>query len=214
MTVIPVSIYDNFFTNPDAIRKYALSLNYSNTDGKWPGLRTNLLHTIDQELFSHVNSRILKVFFPEEENVAYNARTCFQKITEIHTKGWVHPDPAIITAIIYLTPNADPRTGTSIYRLKKEHIYYRGKNMDIKEQFYTVGDNAEEERIAREKNNAMFEETINVSNVYNRLVVFDSAQFHAAKELSSTENNPERLTLISFFVRTPVDLPHLRLRRG
>ena len=42
---------DNFFSNPDLIRKYALSLEYHRSkDGSWPGERSNTLNIINENL--------------------------------------------------------------------------------------------------------------------------------------------------------------------
>ena len=48
-------------------------------------------------------------------------------------------------------------------------------------------------------NNDQFEETINIKSKFNRFIMFDAAQFHAAQKF--TENNvaEDRLTLIGFF---------------
>ena len=41
---------DNFFSNPDLIRKYALSLEYHRSkDGSWPGERSNTLNIINAQ---------------------------------------------------------------------------------------------------------------------------------------------------------------------
>ena len=42
---------DDFFKYPNAIRKYANSLEYSPDEaGKWPGVRTKSLHLLDENL--------------------------------------------------------------------------------------------------------------------------------------------------------------------
>ena len=41
----PISCYDNFYEDPDYIRKFALSLDYSFTSGSFPGCRSDCLST-------------------------------------------------------------------------------------------------------------------------------------------------------------------------
>jgi hypothetical protein len=214
--VTPVLIYDDFFNTPDAIRNFALGLDFPDKGEAWPGYRTKALHLNESKFFHYVNERILRLLFSEPDpEFSYYAKTCFQKITGIPpTKGWIHTDKDVLTAIVYLTPNAALNTGTSIYRLKENLIGYDAKNlMPVKERLYSHGDNLEEALLGVEENNSAFEETINISNLYNRLVVFDSSCFHAAQELCSSEEGHERLTLISFFTRVDGDLPYLRMRR-
>jgi hypothetical protein len=64
----------------------------------------------------------------------------------------------------------------------------------------------------KEEHNAQYEETIRVSNVYNRLVSFDSHLHHAAQDFFG-EGEDSRLTLV-FFVNkllvnnTPISRVH------
>ena len=213
--VTPVLIYDDFFNTPDAVRNFALGLDFPDKGDAWPGYRTKSLHPNESKFFHYANESILRLIFPEADaEFSYIAKTCFQKITGIPpAKGWIHTDKNVLTAIVYLTPNPILNTGTSIYRLKKNHIAYEGHHlMPVKQRFYSEGDNLEEALLAVEENNAVFEETINISNLYNRLVLFDSSSFHASQELCPLEEKDERLTLISFFTKIDGDLPYLRMR--
>ncbi len=212
-SLVPVTACDDFFVNPDAMRKYALSLEYQKTCGDWPGERSSPLHEVDYDLFCSVNNRIMNLFFSSVEECEYTARTYFQKIKNIYSEGWVHQDNNLLTAIIYLNPQPPLNTGTSIYNLKKDSLYYSPKEMHVKKQSYTTAENKKEADVALLKNNSIFEETINISNVYNRLVVFDAQQFHAAQQLGVGEENYERLTLVSFFTKAPVNMPSTRIRQ-
>lgn len=212
--VIPLTVYDGFFPNPDSVRAYAQTLDFPVADGRWPGVRTKPLHLLDRKLFEYVNNRMLRIFFPDEsQNIAYSARTVFQKIQDIDSIGWVHHDcPDIVTGIVYLTPTAPLNTGTSLYRLKADLTHYPAEGMEVKEQFYRDKSNAAEEALGVIANNAMFEETVNISNIYNRLVLFDSSEYHAAQKFTVEDQSCERLTLVTFFYELPSNLPYLRLR--
>ena len=51
--LFPTTIIDNFFDDPYAVRKLALSTKfYPNKDGRWPGARSDRINNIDYELFS------------------------------------------------------------------------------------------------------------------------------------------------------------------
>jgi len=52
---------------------------------------------------------------------------------------------------------------------------------------------------AKEKNNADFRETLSIDGRYNRLFLFDAAQYHGVHDFKSTDPKAERLTYIIFF---------------
>ena len=48
-------------------------------------------------------------------------------------------------------------------------------------------------------NNNQFEKTITFNSKFNRLILFDASQFHAAEKFNEVDVNEDRLTLILFF---------------
>ncbi len=55
MHIIPLTIVDKFFDNPDSIRKWALSLPYYTDElGRWPGARTKALHEINPDFVDYL----------------------------------------------------------------------------------------------------------------------------------------------------------------
>jgi hypothetical protein len=50
-----------------------------------------------------------------------------------------------------------------------------------------------------EENNNDFEETVRIDSKYNRLVLFDSNQPHAANKFIDEDIKEDRLTLVGFF---------------
>jgi len=57
---------------------------------------------------------------------------------------------------------------------------------------------SEEKKYLTENNN-QFEETIIVKSKFNRVLMFDAAQFHAAQKFLEENILEDRLTLIGFF---------------
>lgn len=211
MINFPVTVIDNFFDNPDKIVEYALSCEYQiSENGEWPGKRTFPLHAINPEIFNLSVDKLISLFYTENLNVAWSATTYFQLVDNNYSEGWVHKDlDYIITGIIYLNKNENIKSGTSIYRSKKDMFYTKIKNTEHKIKTYLDNEyNSEEYRI---ENNSQFEETINISNVYNRLICFDSHLLHAAQNFS--EGLEPRLTLIIFIKNiSNWDTPIKRLR--
>ena len=194
---IPVTILDNFFENPDAVREFALAQQYfPSEDGRWPGLRTAPLHTINTKFFNHFCRRVLTLFY-DEPNPAHHSYVCFQKVPTGSEKGWIHIDDNIITALVYLNLKSNYSSGTSIYKLKNHVSYLDPDHNLVKIDYYKGKCDAKKSAESRELNNSNFDETIKVSNVYNRLLAFDSSMWHAAQDFDTDDE--DRITLIAFF---------------
>jgi len=118
--LIPTFVFDDFFKNPYDVKKYANSLNYKKAEtGRWPGERTDSLHTIDHIFFEKTGEKILSLMFPNDwDNMKFSAEGYFQKISNNYkNKGWIHRDiPFSFTAIIYLSHHEF--CGTSIFKPK------------------------------------------------------------------------------------------------
>jgi hypothetical protein len=197
--LFPVTIVDNFFEDPDSIVKYAKSLEYQDNAWYLPGVRTDALHKIDQELFNWITGKCLKLHYPQEEELSYEAEARFQKIpVNLKHDGWVHHDvPSELTCVIYLSKNSD--TGTSFYKRKKpmrimdkqklKYEYFKNPNKNKKE--------ITEIEKAKKFNNDFFEETINVKGLYNRCTLFDSSLYHAAHVFTGDKEEEDRLIFVN-----------------
>jgi len=219
LKVIPLTVVDNFFDNPDAVRKWALSLDYEQQgQNRWPGLRTEYLHEIDENFFSQTCQKVLSLFVSEDllsKSVHYITRMHFQLIpANKYTGGWVHIDgKEVLTAIVYLSPNGGLDNGTSLYKLKNNLVSFDSKH-NLKKNYNSLGSEEEAEE-ARMKNNDQFVETARVGGIYNRLMVFDATEYHSVEDYN-LGNDEDRLTLIMFFEKVNfVDLtPIARMKRA
>lgn len=207
----PIICVDDFYEDPDIVRKYALSLDYFKDDNAtYPGLRTKQLSQINPTFFNDFCFKILSLFFnSEKDKVNVNVSTTFQKIypyncskkyKEIINSGWVHKDVyADFAGVIYLNPNPNLSSGTSIYELKKNQN--EKFDFSIRDKFYNKEENICENQYVKEKinHNSKFYKTLEVKNQYNRLLVYDSCYWHSqSKFLMDTEDF--RLTQV-FFVK-------------
>ena len=194
--LIPTTIVDNFFEDPIKIRDYALSQDFLNdTENSWPGKRTNSLHIINPKLFHHVIRKSLQIFYKDDEQYEYEASMQFQLTDCSYGTGWVHADIYnMITGIIYLNPDNQLSSGTTIYQPKT--IGNIPINLDIKQEYFkgTIQNCTQ----AQNENNNQFEETIVIKNKFNRLVLFDSHLYHSADNFIGNDKDSSRLTLIFF----------------
>ena len=205
--MFPVTIIDDFFPDPDSIVEMASSTYPYEPDptGKWPGVRSKQLHTLDTRLFSYIGRRIFSVFgsVPPE----WRLSASFQKIKPFsenkwdrRNRGWVHNDgPSMFFGgIIYLNKNADKDTGTSIYKAKRGFALPLDPEEQIKRDLYTGKDIhlPDYEKLFDDYHD-QFVETIKVDNIYNRLLLFSQRTLHGVR----TFGTKERLTL-PFFCRS------------
>jgi len=195
--VIPTTIVDGFFNDPDAVRELALKQEFfTDPELRWPGKRSKLLHEIDPQLFRYIHHKLLNMFYPDGMNTPYSyvATSQFQLIDDNYKAGWTHYDEELITIIIYLNKNPNKEAGTIICSQKIEghnEPYYGDKKSAL-----FNGDITEEEGgFYREVSNSRFEDEIIVKNKYNRMLAFDSHLPHVVKDFS---NDEPRLTLVSF----------------
>ena len=190
---IPITIVDGFLEYPDRLREYALSLNcYSDVTNRWPGVRSESLYSLSPVLFNAINQKILDLFFSKNQVYQYNAISQFQIVNKKYQSGWVHQDPYVLTAILYLSPNSI--SGTSLY--SKKNIHYNDLTY-IDEKVNSYKDNTNNEEFLK-LHNQNYEETLNVKGLYNRLLVFDSSIYHAAHDFFGNDHIDSRLTLTTF----------------
>ena len=217
MNVIPATILDNFLENPNTIRDWGLSLEFSSDpSGRWPGKRTACLSTIHPPLFDYINKKVLSLFF--EDKTSYSSILNFQLIEGYEDRGWIHQDGTLLTYIIYLSKEDETNCGTSIYNktTTKPHIYNSTQEQEIqlyKFNFYntkTISPEAQNQKDEFEK--STFNKILDIKDIYNRLLCFSSDQYHSANNFSN--KNSSRLTLIGFIHKiNNSNLPILRSKQ-
>jgi hypothetical protein len=214
--MFPTTVTDNFFNNPDKIVKYLNTLDFVHKSENYPGIRTDCLSTIDHNLFNSIVMKVLSNYYSDEDlfTTEFQATLVAQKVNEKFPGGWIHSDfPYHMSFVIYLTPNTDINTGTCMYKVKDEYTSYSRwdlltKYADAKEECYSNPTNENIKRLdgLRLKNNEPFEKTVEVGNVFNRCIAFDSNEYHAQNELTSGD----RLTLVGFIKYVSKPYPNTR----
>ena len=220
----PVTVVDNFFSNPDKVVKFAESLTYIQSKGYYPGKRSALLHKVNYDFFSNTILKVLSLFFDLKTTpLSFNDTAMqFQKIqpfnkkekNHILNKGLIHQDTNnTLAGVIYLNKKPDLNSGTSIYQeikkdLKAEEYGKRKKLLyKIDQKKLSHKNTKDYEKLIMECNQS-FEEVINVKNVYNRLILYPGEYFHTGNYFTSKE----RLTLVFFIkmLNTQSPLPIIR----
>jgi hypothetical protein len=202
MNLYPVTIVENFYDNPDAIRKFALSQKYEfcherkNLEYVYPGSRTKDLFDLDKNLHEKIIKKLISVFHNAEYDLMrWAVSTNFQSVTEEYKDGVIHTDQnTIFAAVLYLTPNAPLNSGTSLYR----------KNKNFSEDQYkkALAENDARFRAGEIKMDTsyhqMFDEIVRVNNVYNTLILYEGRHFHAAHQFYGKTLKDSRLAQVFF----------------
>ena len=181
-------IVDNFYTNPDAIRKFALDQEYD-TGGIGRGYIGN--RTYKQFLFKGLKERFEEIMgqkITKWEDHDMNGR--FQYCWSGQPRVW-HCDNQKWGGMLYLTPDAPYECGTSLYAHKQTKA----------RTFYDDGWDKSWTNVPGDPHldGTPFEPVDVLGNVYNRLVIFDASCIHSASEYFGTVKENCRLWQMFFF---------------
>tara|TARA_R110002020_G_scaffold467949_1_gene691865 strand:- start:1116 stop:1796 length:681 start_codon:yes stop_codon:yes gene_type:complete len=205
----PTLIVDNFFTDPHGVVKLSKTLKYApSANHAWPGTRTAPLHEVNNAFFQWSTQKILALLYPahippqssaqilDSDGLQWHAGQYFQRVPfdTYGEEGWVHRDiEDEFTVIIYLSDH--PQSGTCLYEGK--YFNTQAEHLDEKQKFYADLKDLKRMEKYKEKCNSKFRKKVELFSNFNRLVLFDGANWHASK--NADESKSERLTLITFF---------------
>lgn len=202
MNLYPVTIIENFYENPDAIRKFALAQQYTrcgdHKDMKygWPGARTKDLFDLDKKMFEQVCKKLVSVFHnTDNDHMRWVITTSFQSSTADYGSGVMHTDTnTIFAGVLFLTPDAPLEAGTSIYRKNKSFTQQKYESaLAVNDKTYQSNG-----KIAPTDYHSMFDEVVRVNNVYNTLVLFEGHNYHTANQFFGDTLENSRLTQVFF----------------
>lgn len=185
-------VIDNFLTNPDETRKHILNDASFNVLGNYPGMRTRSYVT------KEIKDLIQKFIKPFAGNITYfpmkneenNYNGAFQYTTS-RDRSWIHCDKYTNWAgILYLTPDAPASAGTGIFKHDSTGITTETEAILLNKQ----------DKIDSESQDyTKWTKVDTIGNVYNRLVLFDSTQYHASLDYFGTNKHNGRLFQTFFF---------------
>ena len=173
-------IVDNFFTDPDKVRQFALAAEFKSDIRYFKGKRTIGFR------FPGIKERFEQLLGKNIINWEKDPNGCFQYCVA-EDKSVYHCDNQQYAAIVYLTPDAPIQAGTQLYRSKitKKMEVSPAEHASVFEKGFYDSTN--------------FESVDTVGNVYNRLIIFNSKQIHAAPVYFGNSLENARLFQIFFF---------------
>ena len=186
-------VIDNFYEDPYAVREFALQQIYYPGEGA-VGHRTRKQFLFDglRESFEY----IIDAKIPDRDNgygwfdEGINGR--FQ-YCPAGTPSVFHCDSQKWAAVIYLTPDAPPQSGTSFYRHKETKIFH---NSQID---WAAGQGTKVFNQHTFVDSTPYEMVDTVGNVFNRLVLFDGGLIHSGVNYFGWDISSSRLFHIFFF---------------
>ena len=198
MRNFPTICVDDFYTDPDAVRNFALEQDFCYSSPEWPGRRTKNLDEISPIFFQSFCKKLFSIYYDlEDREITWKVRTNFQLVKPysedenspknvgcIHRDDWQDIDGSniICAGIIYLTPKINRNCGTSIFK----RINYRLNDTTAKQDLYGNNIDTGFDQVINEQDQ-QFEETARFYNYYNRLVSFDASSYHGVNSFYSDE---------------------------
>ena len=191
-------VIDDFYNNVDSVREFALAQDFY-IKGNYPGTRT------ENFINESTKNQIQDIIYPYSGNVTnwmddqprdllLKGETSTEKgtgytgafqISYASDRSWIHTDDHNNWAgVLYLTPDAPPMGGTGFYRSKINGSMYGHNDDDIG----PYGEDKSKWDLVNE-----------VHNIYNRLILFRSDQWHTSMEYFGNDNETGRLTQVFFF---------------
>lgn len=200
----PLLVADDFYNGIDTLREYAEKQNFA-PGLNFPGFRTDPIHEINNNLFQGIALKTLALLYPNDfRDLSFSATSYIQRVPSNLVDGWVHVDQeSQITSILYLNKNIN--AGTSLFKptvsfpninahtFDKRSYYQKVNNLDKltkKEDEYF--------KKIRSENNNQFRKTCFINSEYNRCVMFDAIEYHAAENFYSATDE-DRYTYITFW---------------
>lgn len=188
-----IIVVDDFYADPDAVREYAMNnLEFKPSDYHKGQRATErfILEGTKEKLEEIIGRKIYNWNHGGYANGIFQFCTADQPIV-------FHIDSQMLAAMVYLTPDAPVSTGTAMYKSKVTGLRnFPGNTRNTQAYIDTF------KGVSKELNfydSTQYEMVDTVGNVYNRLVIFNSSNIHAATEYFGDSIENARFFHMFFF---------------
>jgi glycosyltransferase involved in cell wall biosynthesis len=176
-------VVNNFYSNPDEIRRYAFQQEFKEDIRWYKGLRTT--RTYRTEAMKRAFENIMGERIQKWD---YDMNGVFQ-ITTSNDVQVYHHDSQRWAAMIYLTPNAPLDSGTRLHSSKINGVSHWTEGQNLIDEAFSFGF----------YDSSKFNLVDSAGNVYNRLVIMDAMNIHSAGPYFGNTPENGRLTHLFFF---------------
>ena len=175
-------IVDDFYEDPDSIRKMALGMEFVTDLQYYKGLRSTSV--FKPRWIKDCFQKLLGEQITDFESHGFNG--CFQ-ITNAEDPQVYHTDSQKWAGMIYLTPEAPLESGTRLHKSKINGA--RSANDSSITNAFSGGF----------YDSTKFDTVDSAGNIYNRLVLMDAKSIHSAGPYFGTDKDSGRLIHLFFF---------------
>ena len=184
-------IIDNFYSDVDEVRNFALQQEYP-VSGNYPGNRTKSF--LNDSMKETIES-IVSPFYGKVINWSEDSYTGSYQYTTSRDRSWIHADQTTKWAgVCYLTPNAPLSSGTGLFKHIPTGLTMAPKNPDGTYNIELLN------QINKDSQDMTKWELVDrVANVYNRLVLYRGDHFHISLDYFGQDINDGRLFQTFFF---------------
>lgn len=187
---IQTYVIDNFYSNPDKVREFALQQDFQ-TIGNFPGKRTaNFVNESTKQTIQNIIRPVAGNII-DWETSQYNG--CFQ-LALAADRSWIHCDATATWAgVLFLTPDAPLSAGTAIYKHKETGL------MSWKYHEHTEIENQSALPLLETQDFTKWDMVDYYANIYNRLILYRGEYFHCSLDYFGTTKENGRLFQTFFF---------------
>jgi hypothetical protein len=177
-----ILITDNFYGDPDSIRKFALNQVFD-VKGNYPGARTRSF--LNAELKETVQTIVWNAGGEVNNWFEKDGYTGSFQLTTANDRSWIHTDHFNKWAgVLYLTPDAPVTSGTGLFMYKKNNAT-------------TAAEMGDEPYDAQDM--TKWHKYDVIANRYNRLVLYRGDLFHSSLDYFGSTSEDGRLFQLFFF---------------
>jgi len=185
---------DDFYSDPDAVREYALSLDFNYNKKYHKGRRTK-----ERTFFNGTQEFLedtLKKKITSWDNQPHNGvfQYCIAEDQLVY-----HTDSQTYAAVVFLTPNAPAEAGTSFFKHKNNGLRKKPSLEDCERLNKTIDELYWEMFKGNFYDKTPWETVDVIGNVYNRMAIWDASLVHAASEYFGDTKESGRLFHMFFF---------------
>jgi hypothetical protein len=188
-----IIVVDDFYADPDAVREFAINNLEFQPSNYHKGQRATERFILDgtkEKLEEIIGRKIINWNHSGYANGIFQFCTADQPIV-------YHIDTQMLAAMVYLTPDAPVSTGTAMYKSKVTGV--RGFPGDTRNSQLYIDTFKGLSEDLNFYDKTQYEMVDTVGNVYNRLVVFNSSNLHAATEYFGDNIHNARFFHMFFF---------------
>ena len=175
-----VYIVDNFYTQPDDVRQFAISQEKENSsNGNYAGVMS-VNSFLTQEHIDTFKELTGQSVFP---STSFNGKFRFSQINDTFKQD-IHFDPGenncAWAGVVYLTPNVENTDGTIFWKHKRTGLESIPRTLEgINEYGWKDTNDLKQFLDTDGMDHSLWEKTLTIPYRYNRLILFRPWMFHS-----------------------------------